>query len=135
MKNSMISKPSKKAKLFALLIIATLILTTACNTAENGSGGSYTFTLEVTDASGNVTTKIIETSEQTVGAALLSVGIIEGIESDFGLMVEYVNGIRADFNEDNAWWAFYINGEMAMAGVDGTNIEEGATYAFIFTPA
>jgi len=47
----------------------------------------------------------------------------------------YVNGIRADFVEDEAWWALYIDDEMAMAGVNDIDIENGVTYKFIYTPA
>jgi len=131
-------KTAKKTKVKSILLILAiaLLFSAACSTeANNTRKGTVEFLFEVTDNNGNVTSQVIKTSEQTVGAALLEAGIIEGTVSDFGLMVEYVNGIRADFNEDNAWWAFYIDGEMAMAGVDSTDIEEGVTYAFIFTPA
>ena len=41
-----------------------------------------------------------------------------------------VNGVTADYDKDGTYWAFYINGEYAMSGVDTTAVEEGATYAF-----
>lgn len=40
-----------------------------------------------------------------------------------------VNGIIADYDVDKTYWAFYINGEYAMSGVDTTKIEEGAAYS------
>jgi len=128
-------KTALKTNTILILTAAVLFCITACSTETATHGGTATFILEITDNNGNQTTKEIKTDKTTVGAALLEAGIIEGTVSDFGLMVEYVNGLRADFVEDNAWWAFYINGEMAMAGVDTTEIEEGVTYAFIFTPA
>jgi len=88
----------------------------------------------VTNDEGSLSVWNVSTDETTVGAALLSVGLIDGDDSEWGLMVTHVNGLRADFNEDDAWWAFYIDGEMAPAGVDATDIEEGVTYAFVFTP-
>lgn len=33
-----------------------------------------------------------------------------------------------DYDTDGAYWAFYINGEYAMTGVDATSIEAGASY-------
>ena len=33
-------------------------------------------------------------------------------------------------DKDGKYWAFYVNGEYASAGVDATDITEGATYAF-----
>jgi len=103
--------------------------------AQNIGDGSTIFRFEAFDGEGTVHVWNVHTNETTVGAALIDVGLIEGDESEFGMMVIYVNGIRADFNEDGAWWAFYIDDEMAMAGVDATDIEEGTVYKFIYTPA
>ena len=97
--------------------------------------GSKAFLFKTTDGDGNTTTWNVHTNETTVGDALVKVGLIDGTTSDFGLMVSHVNGIRADYVEDDAWWAFYIDDEMAMAGVDSTEIEEGVVYSFIHTPA
>jgi len=125
-----------KAKTIVVLLMTLLFIVAACGSSSNAPAqGEKTFVFEVTDADGNVTSQTIRTTEATVGAALVDEGLIEGEVSDFGLMVTHVNGIRADFVEDEAWWAFYIDGEMAMAGVDDTDIEEGVTYAFVYTPA
>ena len=124
-----------RMNILIILITVALMFTVACGTENSTSEGTKVFTLEVTDDNGNVTSLTIKTDESTVGAALLDEGIIDGDVSEFGLMVLFVNGIRADFIEDGAWWAFYIDGEMAMEGVDSTEIEEGKTYAFIYTEA
>ena len=125
-----------KSKTIVLLLMALLFIVAACGQSSSSPAqGEKSFIFEVTDANGNVTSQTIRTTEATVGAALVEEGLIEGDVSDFGLMVTHVNGIRADFVEDEAWWAFYIDGEMAMAGVDSTDIEEGVTYAFVYTPA
>jgi len=105
------------------------------NGAQNIGEGATVFLFEVTDGEGNVTSWNVSTNVATVGEALVEVSLIEGEISDFGMMVSHVNGIRADFVEDGAWWAFYIDGEMAMVGVDSTDIEEGVTYAFVYTEA
>ena len=38
-------------------------------------------------------------------------------------------GITADYDVDQTYWAFYVNGEYAMTGVDSTAIEEGVAYS------
>ena len=48
-------------------------------------------------------------------------------------MVTTVNGITADWATENAYWAFYIDGEYAQTGVDATEITAGATYEMIKT--
>lgn len=72
----------------------------------------------------------IHTDKTTVGEALLDVDLITGETSEYGLYVKTVNGITADYDADQTYWAFYVNGEYATAGVDSTTIEEGATYSF-----
>ena len=72
----------------------------------------------------------IHTDKEIVGEALLELELIEGEEGDFGLFVKAVNGIVADYDVDGTYWAFYVNGEYAMSGVDTTIIEEGTSYMF-----
>ena len=100
---------------------------------EIGTGETM-FLFSVTDDAGEELLWNVHTDQATVGAALLEVGLISGDESEWGLMVSHVNGLRADFMEDDAWWAFLVDGEMSMVGVDSTDVEAGVTYAFVFTP-
>jgi len=103
--------------------------------AQDIGEGAIRFNFLMFDGEDNALSWNVYTDETTVGAALLEVGLIDGEVSDFGLMVSHVNGIRADFNEDGAYWAFYIDYEFAMVGVDSTEIEEGVVYKFIYTEA
>ena len=100
---------------------------------ESGSvlgEGETSFTFTVTDMDGNESTFEIKTDKTTVGEALLDVGIIAGEDGDYGLYVKSVNGISADFDADGTYWAFYIDGEYAMSGVDTTDVEPGVAYSF-----
>ena len=103
----------------------------AGSTEDNVLGeGQTVFHFVVVDGEGDETTFEIHTDKTTVGEALLEVELIEGDESEYGLYVKKVNGITADYDVDQTYWAFYINGEMAMTGVDTTKVEAGATYSF-----
>ena len=92
--------------------------------------GKATFHFSVVDKDGNETKFVIHTDKTTVGDALLEHGLIEGDAGDYGLYVKKVNGILADYDVDQTYWAFYINGEYAMSGVDVTDVTEGAAYTF-----
>ena len=92
--------------------------------------GSKMFNFGVMDLDGNETWFEIHTDEETVGAALLALELIEGEESQYGLFVKTVNGITADYDKDKVYWAFYVNGEYAMSGVDATAVTEGDSYSF-----
>jgi len=104
---------------------------TDCYEADTELGeGSKTITFIVTDKDANAITFTIHTDAETVGEALLGVNLIAGEDSSYGLYVKVVNGITADYDVDQTYWAFYINGEYAMTGVDATALEDGATYGF-----
>lgn len=92
--------------------------------------GQTMFYFHVVDMDGNVTKFEIHTNQTTVGGALLELDLIAGDDGAYGLYVKTVNGITADYDKDGTWWGFYIGDEMAMTGVDTTDIEAGATYAF-----
>lgn len=92
--------------------------------------GEKTFGFVVVDGEGLETTFEIHTDEETVGAALVALDLISGDESEYGLYVKVVNGITADYDVDQTYWAFYINDEYATTGVDATEVEDGATYKF-----
>ena len=92
--------------------------------------GAVIFDFSVVDKDGVETVFEIHTDKETVGEALVELGVIVGEESTYGLYVKKVNGILADYETDGTYWAFYINGEYAMSGVDTTAITEGDSYMF-----
>ena len=74
----------------------------------------------------------VRTDKETLGDALSAVSLIQGDKGPYGLYVKKVNGITADYDVDKSYWAFYINGEYAMSGVDTTNIDETAKYQLAY---
>ena len=105
----------------------------ATYTSDTSLGeGEKNFTFKVTAGDKSVNFDI-QTDEETVGDALEELSLISGEEGDYGLYVKYVNGIYADYDENATYWAFYVNGEMAPAGVDMTEIEDGASYEMLYT--
>ncbi len=99
--------------------------------AEFGEGAT-TFKFEV-KAGEKIVTFTIHTDKDTVGEALIEHGLIAGEDSQYGLYVKVVNGMTADYDINQSYWAFYINGESAMTGVDKTNITEGGVYQLAYT--
>ena len=97
--------------------------------SELGEGNTE-FTLTVTDTEGAESSFTIHTDKENVGDALTEIGIIAGEEGDYGLYVKTVNGVTADYDVDQTYWAFYINGEYASTGVDATSVTAGDTYSF-----
>ena len=91
--------------------------------------GETEFPLIIADQDGTEIRIIVRTDKTVVGEALQELGLLEGEEGQYGLYVKVVNGIRADYDKDKVYWAFYINGDYAMSGVDVTEICAGDEYA------
>lgn len=117
-------------KLISMLLVMVMVFgLAACGKAEPRATGA-SFTVVVTDLEGKETTFEYTSDKATVGEALVAEGLIEGHKTEYGLYVDSVNGIALDWEKDGKYWAFYIDSEYAMTGVDATEITEGATYAF-----
>ncbi|MBR6344947.1 MAG: DUF4430 domain-containing protein, partial [Lachnospiraceae bacterium] len=97
--------------------------------AEFGEGDK-SFTLEVTGEDANVISCVVYTNASTVGEALTELNLIDGDDSDYGLFVKSVNNMTYNYETDGKYWAFYVDGEYAVNGVDDTEITDGSTYAF-----
>ena len=135
------TKKSLSLILCFVLVAAMALCATGCGKSHDSTRpllygedcalgeGEKQFELTVADAEGNEIVFDISTDQTTVGAALQELKLIEGEEGDYGLYIKSVNGIIADYDTNGTYWAFYINGEYAMSGVDVTEIEEGAAYA------
>ena len=92
--------------------------------------GAKSFTFEVTDVDGSTKYYTVHTDAETVGEALVALGLIAGEDSEYGLYVKTVDGVTLDYDADGKYWAFYVDGEYATAGVDSTAVTDGASYAF-----
>lgn len=95
----------------------------------------YTFTLEIIHADGQKKTTTVDTDEEILGEYLEKAGIIEGAEGPYGMYIAKVEGEKAVYEEDGAYWAFYVDGEYAPKGVDQTQIESGKVYQLKYEAA
>lgn len=145
-------KKSLSLVLCIVLIAAMALFTTGCSDTQNDTNseneaiasqvssvsdditvmgeGEKQFYFNVVDIDSNETKFDIRTNKETVGDALLELELIAGDDGDYGLYVKTVNGITADYDTNQIYWAFYVDGEYASAGVDTTEITDGATYSF-----
>ncbi len=99
----------------------------------NKDNGNISFIFRVVDQYDCNTIYRIFTNEKTVGVALQELNMISGEESNYGLYVKTVNGITADYDTDQAYWAFYVNNEYATTGIDSTDIVKDAEYCLKYT--
>ena len=121
-----------KRILSLLLVLALAIGLCACSQAKP-TEGEKSFTVTVVHADGSSKDFSYKSTELYVGAVLQAEGLIEGEEGEFGLYIKVVDGEKAVYEENGAYWAFYVNGEYATQGIDLTPIEDGAVYKLEYT--
>lgn len=92
--------------------------------------GSKEIVIEVVDNNQETATYELKTDAEYLRQAMEEAeGLtFSGSEGEFGLMVDTVNGLTADYNADGAYWSFYVNGEYAMYGIDSQPVLDGDTF-------
>ncbi len=102
--------------------------------AEDATFGDGGKTLQVEVVAGEKSvTFTLHSDKQTVGEALSEHELIEGEKGPYGLYVKKVNGIVADYDVDQSYWAFSKGGEGMMTGVDGAEFSDGERFELIYT--
>lgn len=92
--------------------------------------GKKEICVEVT-ADDKTVTFTLKTDAKNLGEALLDTGLAEGEDGPYGLYIKKVNGITADYDIDQTYWSFCIDGEAQMKGVSDTEIAGGETFQLI----
>lgn len=101
----------------------------ATYSADTTLGEGATTMTVVVSAEDKEVTLTVNTDQKTVGAALVEVGVVEDADGD-GLFT-VVNGMTADYNVDQTYWAFYENDAYANQGMDTTTIDPAVTYKLV----
>ena len=141
MKKTNTVKRISSALLVALILVAAILTLASCKSVpaeglwENAtyrrdrSFGSGATSIDVIVEVGEYSVTLnVKTDEKTLDKALLEHELIDGEYGQYGFTVYKVNGIEADWERDNAYWAIYIGEEYAMTGASGIELEDGAVY-------
>ena len=127
----------------ALVVLMAVMSLTACGTvntnSDTNSGTSapaqtISITVKVIAADKTEKTFTIETGKKNLGDALLEKGLVTEDEHKSGFYT-YIDGVRADYNKDGAWWCFTKGGESVMVGANELEIANGDTFEITNTPA
>jgi len=95
--------------------------------------GSKTITVTVVHSDGKSQEFSYSTDKAYLGEVLQEAGLISGTPGEFGLYMETVDGETASWEENGAYWAFYVGEEYATTSVDLTPITDGAVYKLVYT--
>lgn len=118
--------------LLVLIVAMTLIWT---NFREKPVEGSKSVIIEVVNSKKESVKYELKTDATYLKGAMdeakkdgLSYEVKDG-------MVLVVNGERADYNEDGAYWGFYVNGNYCNYGIDKQPVKNGDVFKIEYTSA
>lgn len=120
----------------ALVLAVAILVGVYFAFGPKGVEGSKTIEVAVVLADGSTQVEeTIHTDAEFLREALDQNSSIklEGEESDYGLFVQTVNGVTADYDANGEWWCFTKGGEMLNTGVDTTPIADGDHFEITLT--
>ena len=123
--------------LMATLFIALAVFTAGCNKADDSSSTvAKAKEISVTIVYEDKSEKAIEikTEAEFLGEALFEKGLLKEDEYKTGFYT-YIDGIRADYNKDKAWWCVTQDGEMTNKGMNDLPIKDGDKFEITHTPS
>lgn len=127
------NKKTNKKALFGVVALVAVIAVLAAvffTFREKPVEGSKAITIEVVDNAQESTVYELNTDAEYLRQAMEEAeGLsFSGTESEYGLMVDTVNDILADYSVDGAYWSFYVNDAYCNYGIDTQPVEDGDAF-------
>ena len=130
----------KSKKILAVALVAVLVAALAfvyVAYSEKAVEGEKNITIEVVMSDSTSSLYEVNTdAEYLIEAMEDADGLtFEGEEGIYGLSVSTINGVRADYTLDGAYWGFFVNGEYCNYGVSQQPVEDGDAFSIVYTLA
>lgn len=97
------------------------------------TGEEINISIEVVPEDGSSKIFPITTSCTNLADALTSSGIAQGSVGQYGFTIITVNGVTADYNTSNAYWAISVNGTLSQTGASAIELANGGVYTLTYT--
>ena len=125
-------KFNKKALIgvVAMIAVIAVMATVFVTFRAKPVAGSKEIVIEVVDNNQETTTYELKTDAEYLEQAMEEADGLtySGTEGPYGLMIDTVNGLTANFNTDGAYWSFYVNDEYCMYGMSEQPVLDGDTF-------
>lgn len=119
----------------ALAAVAVILAVAFFVFREKPDEGSKSITISVVDKAQETTDYEVKTDAEYLRQAMEETeGLtFSGEESEYGMMVDTVNGEKADSTADGAYWAFYVNDEYCNYGIDTQPVADGDNFRIVYS--
>ena len=99
--------------------------------------GSKHIIIEVADNNGDLRSYEFATDAEFLKQAMDELAArdeftFEGEDGDYGFFITSVNGVKAVYEEDGAYWSIYVNEEYGQYGADQQPVTDGDTYRLAY---
>ena len=121
--------------LIAVVAVIAILLGVFFATRPDTVAGKKDFTVIVVHSDGTSKEFKYKSNQEYLGRALVEVGLVEDNQGPYGLYIEEVDGERAVWEENGAWWGIYIGEESAVTGADEIVLTDGGVYKLVFSVA
>lgn len=130
----------KKKQIITLVILALILVVMGAAyfvLKGNTSAGTKDITVEVVNSEGESTKYELKTDAEYLADALDEIDGLtyEAEDSTYGLVYSSFNGETAVFEENGAYWAFYVNGDYCSFGASEQPIADGDAFQIAYTLA
>lgn len=121
----------------AAVLVVALMLGAYFLFREKATQGEKAITITVIDSTGKETVYELNTDALYLIQAMDEAeGLTyEGEEGPYGMMISHINGEKAVYEEDNAYWGFNVNGDYCNYGVSEQPVNDGDAFEIVYTPA
>ena len=129
---------NNKKKLLGLGLLVVIIAAFALiyvKFSEKPVEGSKVITIEVVNSKEESTMYELQTDAEYLEQAMNEAeGLTyEAEEGPYGLAVNAVNGEVASFEENAAYWGFFVNGEYCNYGISEQPVNDGDAFQIVYT--
>ena len=124
---------NKKALILCAIILVVLLACAALlylSTRPETQSGSKSVTFQIVYKDGSSESFDLKTDAEFLAGALVEAGLVE--YSEDGMYIT-INGVTADWSDDQSWWNICKNGEALMVGMNDQPIADGEHYEAVYT--
>ena len=128
-------KNNKILKLVAVIALIAAMAFAFVTFSEKPVEGTKAITIEVVDNNQQSKTYSVKTNAEYLRQAMDEAeGLTyDGSDGPYGYSVSTVNGVVADWNVDQSYWAFYVNDEYCNYGVDSQPVNDLDAFKIVYT--